>query len=83
MKQHDSIREDSSKTLRQFLKKDFTPYMVFAIPLAFMAIFLIYPMITTILRAFMPAGNKLVLGQFSLEGFTKFFESSMVPYKHY
>ncbi|MDD3670156.1 MAG: ABC transporter permease subunit, partial [Sphaerochaetaceae bacterium] len=77
MKQHDSIREDSSKTLRQFLKKDFTPYMVFAIPLAFMAIFLIYPMITTILRAFMPAGNKLVLGQFSLEGFTKFFESSM------
>ena len=33
-------------------------------------------MIITLARAFMPAGNKLLFGQFSL-GFTKFRESSM------
>ena len=59
------------------LQKDITPYLVFAIPLTFMAIFLVYPMVTTLMRAFMPAGNKMVLGSFSLKGFTKFFESSM------
>ncbi|MFA5699088.1 MAG: iron ABC transporter permease [Sphaerochaeta sp.] len=58
-------------------KRDITPYLVFAIPLAFMAIFLIYPMFITLARAFMPAGNKLTFGTFSLSGFTKFGESMM------
>lgn len=63
--------------IKKKLQKDITPYLVFAIPLTFMAIFLVYPMVTTLMRAFMPAGNKMVLGSFSLKGFTKFFESSM------
>ncbi|HPZ15358.1 MAG TPA: iron ABC transporter permease [Sphaerochaeta sp.] len=67
----------SNTKLGEVVKKDITPYLVFAIPLAFMAIFLIYPMIITLARAFMPAGNKLLFGQFSLSGFTKFRESSM------
>lgn len=59
------------------MRKDITPYLVFAIPLAFMMIFLLYPMVLTMLRAFMPSGNKLQVGAFSVEGFTKFFTSSM------
>src|SRR5690554_1685244 len=59
------------------MRKDITPYLVFAIPLAFMSIFLLYPMVLTMLRAFMPSGNKLQVGAFSVEGFTKFFTSSM------
>jgi iron(III) transport system permease protein len=62
--------------LKKFLEKDLTPYLIFAIPLTFMAIFLVYPMAITLIRAFMPAGNKLS-SVFSLQGFTKFFESLM------
>ncbi|NBK20627.1 MAG: iron ABC transporter permease [Spirochaetia bacterium] len=64
-------------SFKRTLQKDITPYLVFAVPLIFMAIFLVYPMVTTLMRAFMPAGNKFLLGSFSLKGFTKFFESSM------
>lgn len=71
------MKGSGDKSLKHFLQKDLTPYLVFAIPLAFMAIFLIYPMVITLLRAFMPSGNKLNLGAFSLQGFTKFFESAM------
>ncbi len=67
----------ANTSLGEVVKKDITPYLVFAIPLAFMAIFLIYPMFITLARAFMPAGNKLLFGQFSLSGFTKFAESAM------
>ncbi|MFA5448357.1 MAG: iron ABC transporter permease [Sphaerochaeta sp.] len=66
-----------SGRLGEVVKKDITPYLVFAIPLTFMAIFLIYPMFITLARAFMPAGNKLAFGSFSLQGFTKFSESLM------
>lgn len=72
-----NIKGSDEKSLKKFLQKDLTPYLVFAVPLAFMAIFLVYPMVVTMLRAFMPSGNKLVLGSFSLQGFTKFFESAM------
>ncbi len=58
------------------MRKDITPYL-FTIPLVFMMIFLMYPMVLTILRAFMPSGNKLQPGAFSLDGFTKFFAVSM------
>ena len=71
------IKGSEEKSLKKFLQKDFTPYLVFAIPLTFMAIFLIYPMAITLMRAFMPAGNKLIAGTFSLQGFTDFFESVM------
>ena len=82
MKNHEKnhLQSGESTLQRGFkrkLQKDITPYLVFAIPLIFMVIFLIYPMVTTLMRAFMPAGNKMVLGSFSLKGFTKFFESSM------
>ncbi len=71
------LTNSRGNSLRKILQKDLTPYLVFAVPLAFMAIFLIYPMAITLMRAFMPAGNKLVAGAFSLQGFTKFFESVM------
>lgn len=59
------------------MRKDITPYLIFTLPLVFMMIFLMYPMVLTILRAFMPSGNKLRMGAFSIDGFTKFFTSSM------
>ncbi len=64
----------SAKT---FFRRDFTPYLVFALPLTFLVLFLIYPMAVTVLRAFMPAGNKLVFDSFSLQGFARFFDSPM------
>lgn len=67
----------TSSDVKTFLKKDFTPYLVFAIPLIFLVIFLIYPLVSVMMRAFMPAGRHFTLGTFSLEGFTKFFTSSM------
>lgn len=34
--------------LRRFLSKDFTPYLVFSVPLIFMVIFLFWPLVTTL-----------------------------------
>jgi iron(III) transport system permease protein len=59
------------------LQKDLTPYLVFAIPMAFLCLFLFWPLATTFLRAFMRSGNKFNLGKLGFTGFEKFISSSL------
>ncbi len=67
---------DSSRWKR-FIQKDFTPYLVFAIPLGFLVIFLFWPLITTFLRAFMGPGAKLSLSNLGVSNFSKFLTSPL------
>jgi iron(III) transport system permease protein len=62
---------------RRMLQKDLTPYLVFAIPMAFLCLFLFWPLATTFLRAFMRSGNKFNLGKLGFSGFEKFISSSL------
>lgn len=60
--------------VRLFFKKDFSKYLVFAIPLVFLAVFLLYPMLTTLVRAFMAPADDLAFHGWSLEGFRQFID---------
>ncbi|HEY9054045.1 MAG TPA: iron ABC transporter permease [Rectinemataceae bacterium] len=73
----DSIEAGEGRSLTRFLQKDLTPYLVFLIPMAFLCLFLFWPLITTFLRAFMRSGNKFDLQSLSFSGFEKFFTSSL------
>ncbi len=59
------------------MRKDFSQAIVFAIPMVFLAIFLLYPMATTLVRAFMTPSDDLAFHGFSLEGFKSFFTSNL------
>lgn len=71
--------EDQKKqhAIKNILQKDLTPYLVFLIPMTFLCIFLFWPLVNTLLRAFMKTGNAFDLGSLSLEGFRKFLTSSL------
>ncbi|HPT82389.1 MAG TPA: iron ABC transporter permease [Limnochordia bacterium] len=69
--------KESESRLRRFLSKDFTPYLVFSIPLIFMVIFLFWPLVTTFVRAFLPAGRQFTFGPFSLKNFERFATSNL------
>jgi len=58
-------------------RKDISQYIVFAIPMAFLAIFLLYPMFTTLVRAFMAPADDLAFHGFSLDGFREFATSNL------
>jgi iron(III) transport system permease protein len=57
--------------------KDITPYLVFALPVLFLLIFLFYPMLNTFARAFMAPGAKLNWKGLGVSNFYKFFTSSL------
>ncbi len=63
--------------IRRFFQKDFSQYIIFAIPMVFLAIFLLYPMFTTLVRAFMAPAEDLAFHGFSLEGFRQFATSNL------
>lgn len=73
----DSIKAGEGKRFARFLQKDLTPYLIFLIPMVFVCLFLFWPLITTLLRAFMRSGNKFNLEALSLSGFGKFFTSAL------
>lgn len=58
-------------------KKDYTQYIVFAVPMIFLAVFLLYPMATTLVRAFMAPAEDLAFHGFSLDGFKQFATSNL------
>ncbi len=68
--------QEKSK-LRRFFQKDLTQYIVFAIPMIFLAIFLLYPMASTLIRAFMAPTDDFSYSHFSLAGFKEFFTSNL------
>jgi iron(III) transport system permease protein len=45
--------------------------------MAFLCVFLFWPLVTTLLRAFMKSGNKFNLGALGISGFEKFFTSAL------
>lgn len=63
--------------VKLFLEKDFSQYIVFAVPMVFLALFLLYPMATTLVRAFMAPTDDLSYSHFSLESFKMFFSSRL------
>ena len=63
--------------IKRFFQKDFTPYMVFAIPLTFLVIFLFWPMVNTFIRAFLGPGAKFEFDNVGFSNFTRFFTSPL------
>ncbi len=72
-----SIFRGQQGGFKKFLQKDLTPYLVFLIPMAFLCVFLFWPLVTTLFRAFMKSGNKFNLGALGISGFEKFFTSAL------
>lgn len=71
-----SMIENGAETnkLKKFFQKDFSQFIVFAIPMIFIGIFLLYPMAITLIRAFWkPASNSFKFSGWSLDGFKNFF----------
>lgn len=80
MRKQDAISLDALEgagKVKRFLQKDLTQFLVFMIPMAFLAIFLLYPMFTTLVRAFMAPAEDLAFHGFSLEGFKQFTTSRL------
>ncbi|PKP60543.1 ABC transporter permease [Candidatus Atribacteria bacterium HGW-Atribacteria-1] len=63
-------------TLEQ-VKKDYTPYIILSIPLLFLALFLLWPLGMSIGKAFVLKGQELILDNYTLANFQRFFTSSM------
>ena len=60
--------------IKKFFQKDFSQVIIFAIPMLFLGVFLLYPMGITLLRAFWkPASFEFKFTGWSLEGFRQFF----------
>lgn len=75
-----SITENGAETnkIKKFFQKDFSQLIVFAIPMVFLAVFLLYPMGITLVRAFWtPASFNFKFTGWSLEGFRQFFSTRM------
>ena len=75
-----SITENGAETntVKRFLQKDFTQFIVFLIPMVFLAVFLLYPMGITLVRAFWePASFNFKFTGWSFEGFRQFFSTRM------
>lgn len=74
-----SMIDNGKKTgrLGRFLQRDFSQALVFAVPMVFLAVFLLYPMATTLVRAFMAPADDLAFHGFSLEGFRQFLTSNL------
>ena len=68
--------EEKSK-IKKFFQKDFSQVIIFAIPMLFLAIFLLYPLVLTLLRAFWEPVEGLAFPGWSLEGFKQFFSSNL------
>ena len=68
--------EEKSK-VKKFFQKDFSQIIIFAIPMIFLAIFLLYPLVLTLLRAFWKPVEGLEFPGWSLDGFKQFFTSNL------
>ncbi len=68
--------EEKSR-IKRFFQKDFSQALIFALPMAFLAVFLLYPLVLTLLRAFWAPTEGLEFSGWSLEGFKMFFSSNL------
>lgn len=65
------------KAGEESLRKDYSSYIILGAAVIFVAIFLAYPLIRTVLMAFVPKGEKLSLKVFTIDNFKGFWESSL------
>jgi iron(III) transport system permease protein len=75
-----NLTEEKPRTanrITRFFQKDLTPYLVFAIPLAFLVVFLFWPMASTLLRAFLGPGSRFDLSKFGFANFARFVTSPL------
>lgn len=74
-----SMTENGAETSRvkKFFQKDFTQLLTFALPMLFLAVFLLYPLGTTLVRAFWTPSEGLEFSGWSLQGFQEFFSNSL------
>lgn len=77
MSQTFSMENGEKSKLKRFFSKDFSQVIVFALPMAFLAIFLLYPLFSTLVRAFWKPTEGLEFSGWSLEGFKQFFSSKL------
>lgn len=63
--------------LERFLKKDWTPYLIFALPMLFLVLFLFWPLGITILRAFSGSGFNIDFDNLGWENFSRFVDSPL------
>lgn len=73
----DVIREQRESRIERVLSKDWTPYLIFALPMVFLVIFLFWPLVITILRAFSGPGFEINLERIGGENFSRFVTSSL------
>jgi len=68
-------------TIKEFilreLKKDYTPYLILSLPMLFLIIFLVWPLGSSIGKAFILRGQELSFDNISFANFQRFFTSSM------
>ncbi|TVR04217.1 MAG: iron ABC transporter permease [Spirochaetaceae bacterium] len=72
-----AVIDTKESWIERILKKDWTPYVVFAIPLIFLSIFLFWPLVTTLLRAFLGPGFAMNFENLGTENFSRFFTSRL------
>ena len=65
------------KFFKHKIKQDYTPYIVLSIPMIFLLFFLIWPLGTTVGKAFIGRGQDFSLSNFSFANFDRFFTSTM------
>lgn len=73
----DVVREQRESRIERVLSKDWTPYLIFALPMVFLVIFLFWPLVITILRAFSGPGFEINLERIGGENFSRFVTSSL------
>lgn len=71
------MRISSPSLVERLRLKDWSPYIVFTLPLVFLVLFMFWPLLSTFLRAFMGPGFEIRYGSFTLENFRKFYTSSL------
>ena len=69
-----SITENGAETnkVKKFFQKDFSQVIIFAIPMIFLAVFLLYPLGSTFLRAFWAPTEGLEFSGWSLKASAHF-----------
>lgn len=64
-------------TARRLVRRDYTAYLVLGVALIFVGVFLAYPLLRTVLLAFIPKGKIITFPNLSLVNFANFYKSSM------
>jgi len=68
-------------TIKEFilreLKKDYAPYLILSLPMLFLIIFLVWPLGSSIGKAFILRGQELSFDNFTFANFQRFFTSSI------